>query len=43
MAGNPPVKARPAPKPTSRSGKAKPVAARKPGGLFSGKAAVKAL
>jgi len=39
MVGKPPVKARPAPKPAA---KAKPVAARKPGGLFSGKAAVRA-
>jgi len=41
MAGKPPVKARPAPKPASRPAKARPVAARKPGGLFSGKAAVR--
>jgi len=38
MAGKPPIKARPAPKP---AGKARP-AGRKPGGLFSGKAAVRA-
>lgn len=39
MAGKLPIKPRPASKP---AGKARPAAGRKPGGLFSGKAAVKA-